>query len=185
MAWPLSRLTSYSAGNLPAIKAADLNELQDAVGKILTGVWTFKSLDVDGTGGAAGAAPAGVVRTSGLLTGTTAPTPAHPIGTLGRGSVPAGWAVVSPTGSLIRGYNVFSVGRYPGIPNGGYLIVFSATPADPDNPCVWANSSGLGAPRFIEYFSDFLSGKFRLYIGTYTAGGTPFDTRFSCGFFGE
>lgn len=51
MAWPLTPLTTYLPGGLPAIKASDLNAIQDAINKAFLGKYSFAGLVVDGTGG--------------------------------------------------------------------------------------------------------------------------------------
>lgn len=59
MAWPITPLTTYLPGSTPAIKAADLNAIQDAISKTLLGKYSFAGLLVDGAGGNAVAPPAG------------------------------------------------------------------------------------------------------------------------------
>ncbi len=61
---PLSPSTTYSAGTTPAIKAADLNDLEKYLAGIYAGQYTIKSLDVDGTGGNSAGASSGSVRVS-------------------------------------------------------------------------------------------------------------------------
>lgn len=51
MAWPITPLTTYLPGSTPAIKASDLNAIQDAIGKTLLGKYSFAGLAVDGVGG--------------------------------------------------------------------------------------------------------------------------------------
>ena len=75
MAWPLSNLTSYLANSTPTIKAADLNAIQTAIGAILTNVYTFKALQVDGIGGnGTGLAASGEVYASGNINSALAVT---------------------------------------------------------------------------------------------------------------
>jgi len=59
MAWPITPLTTYLPGSTPAIKASDLNAIQDAINKAFLGKYSFAGLIVDGVGGNAAAPPAG------------------------------------------------------------------------------------------------------------------------------
>lgn len=52
MALPLSNNTTYLARNLPSVKAADLNQLQQFLAAIYTGLTTIGGLVVDGAGSA-------------------------------------------------------------------------------------------------------------------------------------
>jgi hypothetical protein len=76
----LARLTTYAAGVVPRIKAADLNGIQDAIVELILGSITVKQLHVDGTGNAASSVSAGDIKASGAVRpqrsgfGTTLPT---------------------------------------------------------------------------------------------------------------
>lgn len=197
MAWPLSRMTSYSPGALPTIKATDLNAIQDAISSILLGTYSHRALVVDGTGGAPTAPVAGSASISGNLsvggtarvqatvTGTTAPTTALPSGTMALGGVCGGWAVVHDSGTLLRGYNVRSVARVAGLPTGAYRVTFNATPADPINSAVFATAFGL--PQYAAntaYLAESDGGRQAVVVFC-TVGGAYVDSPFSVGFFGE
>lgn len=51
MAWPLTPLTTYLPGQLPAIKAADLNAFQNAINRGFAGTYSTAGLVLDGVGG--------------------------------------------------------------------------------------------------------------------------------------
>jgi hypothetical protein len=65
MAWPLTPLTTYLAGSLPAIKAFDLNQIQQAINSAFGALWSFKGLAVDGVGGQAVNPAAGLLINNG------------------------------------------------------------------------------------------------------------------------
>lgn len=129
MAWPLSILTSYTAGTVPALKAADLNAIQDAIVGIVGGTLTLKSLDLDGTGGGAGSAPAGTVRPSASISGysTTPPfmLPPVPLGALHREQVVLGAARCFIGGfSTIQWCGGFNVREVVRVAKGAFYVTF-------------------------------------------------------------
>jgi hypothetical protein len=138
MAWPLSRLTTYLANSVPAIKALDLNELQDKLSDLYAALRSIKALVVDGNGGNAVTGRAGTVKVSATDSGTegggAAPlTPTVALGEFGRGLVPIGWAYVKGSdGTLLRGINVRDTTR-GGV--GSYLVEFNVAPSDSVNCC--------------------------------------------------
>jgi len=67
MAWPLTPLTTYLQSSLPAIKAFDLNAVQDAITRILRGTYSLAGLVLDGTGGGDGTPPPGGIQASGTV----------------------------------------------------------------------------------------------------------------------
>ena len=92
MAWPLSRYQDYVDNTAPAITAAFLHALQDAVSKIYLGTQTVKALVIDGTGGSAATPNAGALSVSRVTSGASAPTSAAAAGELTKNLVPLGWA---------------------------------------------------------------------------------------------
>lgn len=186
MAWPATPLTSYNAGLPPAIKAFDLNAFQSAINGIVLGTYSLKALYVDGTGGAVITALSGTVGVTALLSGTTAPTTAYPLGTLGRGTVVGGWAVFDGTGALLRGYNVRSCARTGGAPAGDYTVTFIGSASDPNNACAWASIVDNGvAPATCSHAAASVAGDQILRIRTYDMAGAKGDRAMSCGFFSE
>lgn len=115
MSWPLSRLTTYVASSTPAIKAADLNSIQDTVIGLSLGTSTMKALVLDGTGGLA-------VAPGGSAIGTSTPTPSTIAGALYKDTVPWAMAHVNDAGTFKRGFNVQSVAHTGS--SGVYTIQF-------------------------------------------------------------
>lgn len=132
MAWPLTPLTTYLQASLPAIKAFDLNAIQDAITRLVRGTYSLAGIVLDGNGGGAAAPPPGGLRASGTVsaaslvsfTGVSA-------GTLGLSATGFGGApiqrktlyadtllyaagVVSLDGTLEAGFNIARVTK-PGI----------------------------------------------------------------------
>lgn len=108
-AWPLTPRTTYVSGTTPAIKAADLNAFQSAINGLYAGTGSVAGVFVDGIGGSVVTAPAGMVRVSGQVTGSTTPTATLGSGTLGRGSIPFCWARINFDSTFVIGANVTSV----------------------------------------------------------------------------
>jgi len=131
MAWPLTPLTTYLQSSLPAIKAFDLNAIQDAITRIVRGTYTLFGLVLDGTGGGNAIPPAGGIVASGVIragelvsagpvSATTAtlsanifagaaPTADPGPGTLYADTVPFAAAMFGPGGDFHYGFNVASI----------------------------------------------------------------------------
>ena len=129
MAWPLSgRYQDFTDNTVPAITAAFLHAVQDAIGKIYSGTQTLKALVVDGTGGVAATPQPGDIsasrslRAARTVSGTTAPTNTVDAGELPLSLVPVGWARLDSLRGLIRGVNVYAVDS--GLGNGIYQVTF-------------------------------------------------------------
>lgn len=189
MALPLSPSTSYIAGSVPPVHADDLNALQVYLAGLYSGQYTVKSLQADGTGGAAATLPSGLLRASGLVTHTTTPAPVnYPAGTVAQGTVARGWAVCSLPGVLARGYKVLSVAptsTFPVTSYGDYTITFDTSPSDTSWPCPWAVSLYATAPRVMNVEPGVSAGKQTLRVRIFDLSGSLNDASFACGFFGE
>ena len=72
---PLTPSTTYVAGSTPTIKAQDLNDIQKYLAGLYSGLYSIKSLDVDGTGGATAGANSGMIRVGGLISGSSTTFP--------------------------------------------------------------------------------------------------------------
>lgn len=138
MAWPLSRYQDYVDNTAPAITAAFLHALQDAVSKIYLGTQTVKALVIDGTGGSAATPNAGALSVSRVTSGASAPTSAAAAGELTKNLVPLGWARVKADGTFERGDNVFAVQRSA---TGIYLVTFNVTCADATKLCATVSTA--------------------------------------------
>ena len=60
--WPLSRYQDFVDNTVPAITAAFLHAVQDAIGKVYSGTQTLKAMIIDGVGGSAATPPAGTIQ---------------------------------------------------------------------------------------------------------------------------
>src|SRR5690349_3399956 len=106
MAWPLTPLTTYLPGSLPAIKAADLNAIQSAINRGFLGTYSYAGIVVDGVGGQDAAPIAGGLKTSGPV---VAGGPVTVGGTaFGKSSlptpIPAPGAIYSDTRIIAAGF---------------------------------------------------------------------------------
>lgn len=188
MPLPLTPSTAYSAGALPAIKALDLNALQQYLAGLYSGQYTVKSLTADGTGGAAATLPDGLLRASGLVTHAATPAPVdYPAGTVAQGTVARGWVVCSVGGLFARGYKVLSVSLTTPFPasHGDYTIVFDTSPSDTSWPCPWATVLYQDVPRIINVEPGVSGGKQTLRVQVFSLAGNLVQTSFAAGFFGE
>jgi hypothetical protein len=185
MAWPSTPLTTYSAGNPPAIQAADLNAFQSAINGIINGTYSLRGVVVDGTGGSVVVPLAGAALVAALLTGTTAPTTAYASATLGIGTVCSGWARITGAGALLRGFNVESTARTGGSPTGDYTLTFRNKRTDADNVCAWVTVVGTGTPAVAD-FTSFASGSNQvLRVRVYDLAGALTDRAICCGYLCE
>lgn len=139
MAWPLTPLTTYLPGSLPAIKSADLNAIQSAINRAFLGTYSYAGLVIDGTGGQDAAPIAGGLKTSGpvvaggpVTAGGTAfskslPTPVPIAGAVYSDTriIAAGFFYANVT--MYCGFNIASIARFPNIANGSFLIGLSVT----------------------------------------------------------
>src|SRR6185503_7117947 len=107
MSWPATPLATFVDNTTPACDASFLNSLQSGVNGLCLGVYSYKAISVDGTGGVAATPTAGsitasgnigstggsVTGTTGLLTGLAASSTATPsattvpIGTICKGGI--------------------------------------------------------------------------------------------------
>lgn len=127
MAWPLSRLTTYIANSVPAIKAFDLNEIQDKLADLYAGLRSIKGLVVDGVGGVAATAVAGAVQVSASVVGLAMPTAVTQLGLLAKEHIPAaiGHFALNAPPTLLAGINIKDTSRAGA---GDYTVTFSFKP---------------------------------------------------------
>lgn len=158
-AWPLTPRTTYVSGTTPAIKAADLNAFQAAINSLYAGTGSVVGLTVDGTGGTAVTAPAGLAVVSGRVTDTTAPTATVATGTVGRGQVPFCWGRVNNDSTFVIGANIKSVTSggagsttvtCNGAPPSSILLGTIATNNLTGQRMVTANSTVIGSDVVVE-----------------------------------
>lgn len=154
MAWPKTPLTTYVADNAPAIKAADLNSLQDATNQIINGTYTLQAVVVDGTGGSAVVPVNGTSKVSAMLTETAVPGTARDSGLDCVGTRVWGWVNFTGAGVLKRGYNVKAFSR-TGV--GLYTVEFYGAPADPDFCYVGGTAIAAGTACIVTV-KPYLSG---------------------------
>lgn len=153
MAWPLTPLTTYVAGLAPAIKAFDLNSLQNAINRIVGATYSLAALVVDGTGGAIVSAVAGTTQVSATLTETAVPGTARAVGLDCVGTRPFGW--VNFNGGVVkRHYNLKAFTRTG---TGSYTAEFHGAPADPDFCFVSGTTIAAGSALMISV-KPYLSG---------------------------
>jgi len=139
MAWPLTPLTTYLPGSLPAIKAADLNAIQSAINRGFLGTYSFAGIVVDGTGGQdVVSAPGGLSTTGPIVSGgpvtvggtafsKSLPTPVPAPGAIYSDTriIAAGFFYANAT--MYAGFNIASIARFPNIATGTFLIGLSVT----------------------------------------------------------
>ncbi len=154
MAWPLTPLTTYVAGLAPAIKAFDLNSLQNAINRIVGATYSLAALVVDGTGGAIVSAVAGTTQVSATLTETAVPGTARAVGLDCVGTRPFGWVTFTGFGVVERHYNLKAFTRTG---TGSYTAEFHGAPADPDFCFVSGTSMTAGLALMIGV-KPYLSG---------------------------
>ena len=133
MAWPNTPLTTYVAGNPPAIKAADLNSMQDATNQTINGTYSVNSLTADET------ALPGTSRSPGLDC---------------KGTRLWGWINFTGAGVAKRHYNGKTFVRNA---VGDYTVEFYGAPADPDFCLVHGTAIAAGAARIVTV-KPYLSG---------------------------
>lgn len=154
MAWPNTPLTTYAAGNPPAIKAADLNSMQDATNQTINGTYSVNSLTADGTGGAVVAPVAGTTKVSAALTETALPGTSRSPGLDCKGTRLWGWINFTGAGVAKRHYNGKTFVRNA---VGDYTVEFYGAPADPDFCLVHGTAIAAGAARIVTV-KPYLSG---------------------------
>lgn len=148
--WPLSRYQDFVDNVAPAIVAAFLHALQDALIKIYDGTQSLKALVVDGTGGSAVAPTAGDIvasrslRAGRAVAGNTTPTGAVEAGELVKELVPVGWVNLLGNGTLQRGVNIYAAARTA---QGLYDITFDVILANPTKACPVVTVFNDGTPR--------------------------------------
>lgn len=153
MAWPLTPLTTYVAGLAPAIKAFDLNSLQNAINRIVGATYSLAALVVDGTGGAIVSAVAGTTQVSATLTEKAVPGTARAVGLDCVGTRPFGWVHFNG-GVVKRHYNLKAFTRTG---TGSYTAEFHGAPADPDFCFVSGTTIANGSALMISV-KPYLSG---------------------------
>ncbi len=117
MAWPLTPLTTYLPASTPAIKAADLNAIQDAITQAFRGTYSYAGIVIDGAGGNVVAPDAGSLRATGIVAvgasaaRTSVPTPAIVKGAIYRESCLLAFALIDQAapGNVRYGFNIASV----------------------------------------------------------------------------
>lgn len=129
-ALPLSRSTTYVAGTPPAIKAADLNGMQDWIAALFSGTHTVVAGAADGIGGVPIGLQPGTYLAGRYGAETAVPTvTAIQAGQLNRESVPVGMAHLD---SACGVYGVFNVAAItPGVP-GVCTVTFKFQPRNTD-----------------------------------------------------
>lgn len=125
MAWPLQRFLTFVAQQTPAISAAFLNAVQDAIVGLELGILTVKTLVVDGTGGAAAVPAAPAI-------GTALPQTAPIRGEYVRDAAPAamgcvGGGFIDNAGAGLRmGFGIHELHKNAA---GDYYVVFTRVPS--------------------------------------------------------
>lgn len=129
-ALPLSRSTTYVAGTPPAIKAADLNAMQDWIAALFSGTHTVVAGAADGIGGVPIGLQPGTYLAGRYGAETTVPTvTAIQAGQLNRESVPVGMAHLDTACGVYGVFNVASIAA--GVP-GVCIVTFKFQPRNTD-----------------------------------------------------
>lgn len=193
-AWPTTPLTTYVANSTPAIKAYDLNQIQDAIGQAFLGTYSFKALVLDGSGGSSvvpgrngGIVASGGIEAMSLMarktfSDTTTPTPTIIPGEFTKGSAPACWAVINgTTGGIYRGAGLLTTRRTS---DGNYELDCDIALGDNANAVVMVTP--LGTAAIAGGYSTDNGGKLRLMVRTAARGtGVAMDANFNVIAFGE
>lgn len=185
--FPFTRLTTYLANSVPAIKALDLNTIQDYLTHLFNGAKTLIKLQVDGTGDAATTCAAGEIQCSKAVivgeyqAGSVLPTTAIPLNRINAGKTCFGWATVGSAGTFGRGDNVKAVTR---VALGHYRVTFHGQVVDQINMSPFWSSWTSG--RRCDYTTTGASGTDTV-LNLYWVDNTDAaaDADFSCGLFGE
>lgn len=185
-ALPLTRSTTYVAGTTPAIKAADLNALQDYLSDIYSGLRSIKGLTVDGTGGTATTAPAGSVVVARATAGAGANT-ALAQGELAKGGAPLCWAKVQSDGTILRSYNVLTGGGVGAARTGvgTYTLTCNAQPASTPYTAAVVTVAKTTAPRIATATTYDSGGRAAVDVYVWDAGGVARDELFGIVVLGE
>lgn len=193
-AWPTTPLTTYVANSTPAIKAYDLNQIQDAIGQAFLGTYSYKALVLDGSGGSSvvpgrngGIVASGVIEGSSLVarktfSDTATPTPTIIPGEFTKGSAPACWAVINGTTGLIyRGAGLLATRRTS---SGVYELDCDIALGDNANAAVMVTP--LGTAVVAGGYSVDNGGKLRLMVNAVARGtGVAQDANLNVIAFGE
>lgn len=145
MAWPNSRLTTYVANSTPAIKAADLNALQDGIIRLVGGTWDLQGVTLTaGTPGSIVAPVPGSLIASRSVYSTTIPTPS----TLSEGehfreSAPAACGSFAGTGMGLILKSGFGIAARSRITTGDYTVTLQRVPSGLTADNVVAVVSGI------------------------------------------
>lgn len=184
MAWPATPLTTYVPSFTPAIKAFDLNAFQSAINGLVNG--TYKLAAVTTTTGTAGSAVspiAGTVQAAAAVAGSVLPNTSLPQGTLTRGLVPIGWALVASDGTLTQGINVNAAPTHVG--TGSYRVVFNVASAGITEGVALAVSYDLIDARVIAANYVAVGGKAGVSVVIRDTSGMAQDTKFQVVLYAE
>lgn len=192
MAWPNTPLQSFSDGTPPFVEALTLNSIQETINQIINGTIQMTGIVLINTGGGTpvplNPPKAGGVDFTSLITSTTVPTP-NAVGGYGRigiGSVTRGWCVLTGAGVMLRGWNVYSVGRTPmGAAQGDYTIVYHAGPTDLTNVCVYGSIIGNGTPATWDAVASAAMTRQSVRVNVYDLAGTRTDRQMCVGIYAE
>ena len=167
--WPLSRYQDFTDNTVPAITAAFLHAVQDALSKVYLGTQSLKAMVIDGTGGSTTSPTSPAI-------GTTLPQTAPIRGEVARDAAPAGMGCISggfidnAGAGLLAGYGIHELHRTGA---GDYYVVFVRPPstASADKSVVQVSSDDAVT------MSKSLDGSDRLKVTITLAGGVdlPFD----------
>ena len=167
--WPLSRFQDFTDNTVPAITAAFLHAVQDAISKVYLGTQSLKALVIDGVGGSAASPTSPAV-------GTTVPGTAPLRGEYARDAAPAGMGCISggfidnAGAGLSSGFGIYELHKNGG---GDYYVVFTRLPSTASaSKSVVQVLSSVGVTM-----SKTLDGNGRLKVSVTLAGGVdlPFD----------
>lgn len=148
MAWPSTPLTTYVANFTPAIKALDLNSFQSGINGIVNGTYKLQAVTTTaGTPGSAVAPIAGTLQAAAAVADAVTPNTSLPQGTLTRGLVPIGWALVQANGILRLGINVSAAPTHVG--TGVYRVIFNVASAGITDGIALAVSYNLTDARVV------------------------------------
>ena len=167
--WPLSRYQDFVDNTVPAITAAFLHAVQDAIIKVYNGTQSLKAMVIDGTGGSATSPTSPAI-------GTTLPQTAPIRGEYARDAAPAGMGCISggfidnAGAGLLAGFGIHELHRTGA---GNYYVVFTRKPSVADAKYSVVQVTGPDDAQA----AKTLDGNGRLKVTITLAGGVdlPFD----------
>lgn len=160
MAWPMTPLTTYLPGSLPAIKSTDLNAIQSAINRNFLGTYSYAGIVIDGVGGKDAAPVPGGINTSGAIVaggpitvGGTAfskalPSPPPTPGAIYQDTRIIAAGLFYANAGLAYGFNIAAVARTTNIASGSFVITLvngSATAMLVPIASVLAAATGVSA----------------------------------------